>query len=273
MRPPITYYGGKISLQKYIQPLIPESKIYVEPFFGGGSTFWNYNPGPGTIVVINDINDNCINFYEIMQEKFDDLNFKIQATLHAESTFRHAREIYFNPDGHSDLTRAWAFWVVCNMSFAACPGSGFKFDRTQSRTGMGETSSMINGKKRDFPYLKRRLESVQIMKRDSINIIKTFDTKDTFFFLDPPYIGADQGHYKGYTINNFIELLMLLSKIQGMFLLCSYPSPELEDFRAKFKWHTKDIRRLNTTSQNRTKMKTECLTWNYSLSMTQRRLF
>lgn len=36
LKTPVSYYGGKQMMLKEILPLIPEHKIYVEPFFGGG---------------------------------------------------------------------------------------------------------------------------------------------------------------------------------------------------------------------------------------------
>ena len=40
MKTPITYYGGKQTLLKYLLPLIPQHKLYCEPFFGGGAVFF-----------------------------------------------------------------------------------------------------------------------------------------------------------------------------------------------------------------------------------------
>ena len=69
MRTPITYYGGKQSIKNHIIPLIPEHRVYVEPFFGGGTIF--FEKGPSYLEVINDINHNVVNFYEVMQNDFN----------------------------------------------------------------------------------------------------------------------------------------------------------------------------------------------------------
>lgn len=54
MKTPITYYGGKQTLLKYIIPLIPEHKIYTESFCGGAAVFFAKKPAEAE--VINDIN-------------------------------------------------------------------------------------------------------------------------------------------------------------------------------------------------------------------------
>ncbi len=40
MKTPITYYGGKQKLVSKILPLIPEHKLYAEPFVGGAAVFF-----------------------------------------------------------------------------------------------------------------------------------------------------------------------------------------------------------------------------------------
>lgn len=34
LKTPISYYGGKQNMLKHILPLVPEHKIYIEPYFG-----------------------------------------------------------------------------------------------------------------------------------------------------------------------------------------------------------------------------------------------
>lgn len=44
MKTPLTYYGGKQKLAARIVTLIPEHRIYVEPFVGGGAVFFAKAP-------------------------------------------------------------------------------------------------------------------------------------------------------------------------------------------------------------------------------------
>jgi len=44
----------------------------------------------------------------------------------------------------------------------------------------------------------------------------------SFFYIDPPYVGTDQGHYPGYTIDDYVKLLELIRNIQGSFILSGY---------------------------------------------------
>ena len=67
LKTPISYYGGKQNMLKHILTLVPEHKIYIEPFFGGGSLFWAKEPAK--CEVINDVNMNLVNFYQVLKNK------------------------------------------------------------------------------------------------------------------------------------------------------------------------------------------------------------
>mgnify|MGYP000216877373 CR=1 FL=1 len=57
MKTPITYYGGKQTLLKYLLPLIPQHKLYCEPFFGGGAVFFAKPKSDVEVININYINE------------------------------------------------------------------------------------------------------------------------------------------------------------------------------------------------------------------------
>lgn len=60
LRTPISYYGGKQQMLKYILPNIPQHNIYTESFVGGGALYWSKEPAK--LEVINDINREVVNF-------------------------------------------------------------------------------------------------------------------------------------------------------------------------------------------------------------------
>lgn len=48
-------------------------------------------------------------------------------------------------------------------------------------------------------------------------------------------------HYGGYTQEHFNELLNVLSKLQGKFMLSSYPNAKLDEYRHLYEWNSADI--------------------------------
>lgn len=104
MKTPISYYGGKQQLASKIVSLFPEHKIYCEPFIGGAAVFFAKPQSKAEI--INDINSEVINFYEVLQRDFPALQSEISISLHSRKLHQHARVIYENPDMFDRIKRA-----------------------------------------------------------------------------------------------------------------------------------------------------------------------
>jgi DNA adenine methylase len=266
MKTPISYYGGKQNLVQEILALIPTHEQYIEPFFGGGAVFFAKHPSKNEC--INDLNFWAITFYECVKCYFDDLNLRIQATLHSEHWHEIAGQVlkaipppladtYYSKE--EKIAIAWAFWVQCNMSFGNNIFSGFAF------SNLGDASVTTNKKRSFTDQYSKRLENAELFCRDAINIIKLKDGKDSFFYIDPPYVSSDQGYYKGYTEEKFQELLDLLGTIEGKFLMSSYLEDNLVKAIDKNKWNIKKIKQIIAITGKRevNKMKVECLTYNY----------
>jgi DNA adenine methylase len=258
MKTPISYYGGKQSMLKHILPMIPEHSVYVEPFFGGGAVFFGKEPIKAEI--INDYNGNVVNFYHQMKTNLDAVKKLIDATPYCRDSYKQALVVYKHPYMFKPDVRAWAFWVCTIQGFSNQIGT---WRSSQPR----EKESLLNYNKKLLinEDLRKRLELVQIENMDAVKLIKSKDSVNTFFYIDPPYVGADQGHYGGYTQEHFNNLLELLSTIKGKFLLSSYPNDVLDGYRKKCKWHSADKDMCLSISRVGHKRKTEALTANYPI--------
>ena len=113
--------------------------------------------------------------------------------------------------------------------------------------------------------MSARLEHTTIECYDANKVIKLYDRLETFHYIDPPYINANQGHYAGYTELMFETLLNTISEVKGKFLLSSYPSDLLTKFVKKYKWYNYEIKMQLCTSNKTGAKKTEVLTSNYPL--------
>jgi DNA adenine methylase len=260
MRTPITYYGGKQSMVKLIIPMIPAHKIYCEPFFGGGAVF--FSKTPSYLEVINDTNNRLITFYEQMRDNFEALNGLISTTLHSEKMHLKARDIYYGRIQATPTEIAWSVWVLTNMSFSGSIHGGWKWC---NGTKGSHSVRFISKKALDFTLLKNRLQNVQISNKNALEVIQQRDTTDTFFYLDPPYPGAKQAHYYGYSMKDFSELLEILRTIKGKFLLSNFWSQTLKHYAITTRWNIKSItKHLKIANFPETRYKTEILVSNYN---------
>ena len=114
-----------------------------------------------------------------------------------------------------------------------------------------------------------RLSEVQISCRDALKVIKNRDSVDTLFYLDPPYPGAVQGHYYGYGENDLADLLDILSRINGKFILSNYWTDTLRSFVNENKWNHKEVKvTTHTAVHSRIRESTEVLVYNYEIEKT-----
>jgi len=259
MKTPITYWGGKQQLVNNILPLIPLHRQYDEPFFGGGAIY--FAKKPSEIEFINDINGEMVNFYRTLKKNFSELKEEVDCTLHSEFQHRQARYIYNEPLKYNDVLRAWAVWMLSKQSIYSILNNGWSVEIDKNK------AKQVQWSKETFTQLyARRLEHTSIFSRDALNVIQSTDRPTTFHYVDPPYYNADMGHYKGYTEEDYKNLLELLSGIKGKFLLSSYPSDILNEYISQNGWHTKELH-MHRSAGNGDKV--EVFTMNYETNFSQ----
>jgi DNA adenine methylase len=170
MKTPITYYGGKQQLAETIVSLIPPHRIYVEPFIGGAAVY--FAKPPSEVEVINDINSEIVNFYEVIKKDFEALQKEIESTLHSRKAHKQARIVFENPEMFSRVKRAWAVFTLANMSFGSDMTAGYGYDIS------GRKTAAFANKVKTFTA---RLQNTQIECYDALKVIKSRDTPETFF--------------------------------------------------------------------------------------------
>jgi DNA adenine methylase len=262
VRAPISYYGGKQTLSAVILGLIPEHRIYCEPFLGGGAVF--FAKEPSKVEVINDTNGELINFYEALKRDFSALEKEAAVSLHSRKQHRQAEAVYQNPEMFDRIKRARAIWVLANSSYGCMLDGSFGYDRT------GTNSKKIANKRAGFTAdYAVRLQRVQIECCDALRIIRSRDVEDAFFYCDPPYVGADQGHYDGYAQEDFDNLLKLLETLKGKFLLSSCRNKSLKEFAGRNGWHKLEFNMSSSMTHGggNPRKKAEVLTANYPISV------
>ncbi len=236
--------------------MIPAHEVYTEVFFGGGTLFFAKQPSINE--TINDRLDIVINFYKVLKNDFELLKHRIDAMLISRTHHREALNIIKNHEKYSSIDKACAFWFVCNFSYSNKIGGGIKYSNDQSVV----VPKVLKNKKDKFTeLLVRRIENAQIENEDALKIIKSRNVDKAFHYLDPPYLGADMGHYKGYTENDFIDLLEVLQHIKGKFLLSNYDSDILRSYIRKNKWGYRVI--SNPLRRKSRANKSEILVYNY----------
>ena len=225
IKQPFSYYGGKQRIASKIIPYIPRHAVYVEPFCGGATILFNKKTPKITNShhyreIINDTNDMVINFYRVLQDekKAKKLIYKLEMTPYSQTIHKECKNKNKNQIWENDIDKAYCFYVGIQKGFSNILNSGFGYEVK----GRNSPSIFLNKTKNLYSFVDR-LKKVYIFNEDALNIIKRFDSPQSFFYIDPPYLaGASQGHYAGYTEKNYKELLTVLENLRGNFVLSCY---------------------------------------------------
>jgi DNA adenine methylase len=191
LRAPIRWFGGKGKMIKKLMSHVPlGGKPYCEPFMGAATLFFARPPAP--VEVLNDTDGDLVNLFKCLQDKntFDELTHKLRYTLYARAEFAEAIEILEN-NTEDKIKRAWAFFVLLNQGFG-----GKKSNKTIGSWGRtfvssGGCANNINKWLMRLTMLEdwhKRLLMAQIDNKDALEVIQYWDTDETVFYIDPPYI-------------------------------------------------------------------------------------
>jgi len=223
LRSPIKWFGGKGHMINKLLPLIPSHKIYVEPFGGGANLL--IAKEPSSVEVYNDLDSGLVNFFRVLRDKEKFRRFYEQVCLipYSREEYYYCRETWEQEE--DDVMRAVKWFVVARQSFSGVFGQAWSFDVHKTTGKMSETTSAWLGIIKMLPEINERLMQVQIEHDDFRNIIKRYDTEDTFFYLDPPYVPTTRrsgGYAHEMSIEDHNELVDVLLQINGKAMLSGY---------------------------------------------------
>jgi DNA adenine methylase len=225
---PIRWFGGKGKLAKQIVPLLPPSRVYVEPYCGAASVLWHL-PEPRPIEVLNDLDGEVVNLFRCLQDRhtFAELRHRIVWTPYSLAEFRRALAV--GPDA-PPVERAWAFYVRMNQGFGGSAKTEGNWGRTFiEKGGMADTTNNWRGRMRRLDWWHDRLSRVQIDSRDALEVIRYWDTPDTTFYVDPPYVHSTRRSSDDYAVeqddDHHRRLVETLLSIRGAAVVSGYDHP------------------------------------------------
>ena len=230
-RPFFSYYGGKQSLAPWIVSKIPKHLIYIEPFFGSGAVMFA-KPlirSPKYSEVINDLNSDVYNFYKQMRDNPRPLVAMLETAICSRELHRVSK----TEKPKNDIERAFYFYMNIVQSFSGKLGASWCGVQRRSSSSH---ASIMQQQIRSTLFSLKRVQNCTIENIDVVDCIKKWDSPHSFFYLDPPYVGADQGHYSGYTQEDFDKLINTAGSLQGSFLMSCY------DQSLSFEKFTKNVK-------------------------------
>ncbi|MDW8080247.1 MAG: DNA adenine methylase [Thermoguttaceae bacterium] len=236
LRPVVKWHGGKFYLVPRILELIPPHHTYVEPFGGTATVLINKPPAP--VEVYNDLDGRITRLFRVLRDHPQEFLRRLQLTPYSELEWQEATD-----PTDDDIERARRDFVRWRLSIGG-RGEAFSYTLHRVRRGMADVvSGFLSAIDEVLPLIIERLRRVQILCRDAFEVIPKWDSPDTLFYCDPPYLPSvvTRSNVYGCTLSDrdHDRLLKLLCRCRGKVILSGYPNP-LYDARLK-KWRRLEV--------------------------------
>lgn len=224
----LRYPGAKNRIADWIIGQFPdnyEDMVYLEPYFGSGSIF--FNKKPSLIETINDLDGEIVNFFTQLRENPEELIRLICLTPWSREEYDNSFE-----KNEDKLEQARRTIVKSCVSRGACRlvyHNGVKFDKKYN----GHRTCFIDILPDQIRFAAERLlhsktGPVQIECKDAISLIEEYNREDVLMYLDPPYMrearNKNKIYKKEYYKKDHEKLIEVINAIKAKIIISGYES-------------------------------------------------
>ena len=221
--------GTKWSIADQIINLMPQHKIYLEPFFGSGAIF--FSKKPVNVEVLNDLDGDIVNLFKCIRECPNELAQLIYFTPYSRDEYKES----YGRSG-SGIERARQFLIRSNMARAGMQYYSSSWRHTGPVRGCQGNQSVA----KDWNTLPdkileaaNRLKDAEIENTNALDLIKKYNKKDCLIYVDPPYLLSTR-RQRYYNVEmteekEHEELINILNNHSGTVLLSGYDSELYND--------------------------------------------
>ncbi|SKC62044.1 DNA adenine methylase [Maledivibacter halophilus] len=249
--------GAKWTLSSRIIKLMPEHKIYLEPFFGSGAVF--FQKAPVNTEVLNDLDLQVTNLFKVIRDNPQELAERVYFTPYSRDEYRES----YNVEG-DEIERARRFLARSNMARAGMQYYTSSWRHAGPVLG-AKCKQRVTGDWNRIPQrileAADRLKDAEIENTDALKLIEKYNHKDCLIYVDPPYLLSTrkQRYYNVEMTDNeeHEKLIKLLKKHSGPVMLSGYDSELYNDLLPG--WTKHEFK----TNAEQGKRRTEILWVNY----------
>ena len=241
--------GGKSRVSEKLVSCIPKSKVYVEPFIGGGAVY--FKKEPSEVEVINDKNSEIAFAYAFIKK----VTPEQMASLKKMDWFPNKEKFFKlrdSPIPSDPIQRFYRFYYVLIYSYGLSSKTYGYFEKDKFHV------------EKRVPQLQERMKNTKIYNADYMEVMKKYDSTETFFFLDPPYPDEWTGPEgtKLFTKEDTQKLHDYLKTVKGKFLMTINSLKWIVDMFSDFKQYKLSVPR---TFKHGDESKFELIVTNYDV--------
>lgn len=217
----IPYIGGKYFLAPWIISHFPPHHAYIEVF--GGALNVLLQKSPAKVEVINDLDDEVFNLWQVIQADGERLAIESDKLPFAHKLYNEWATAWHSGKRPEDaFERALHFYYIARSGFC-----GKRYQKT------GWAHSVQRNAARSYrtglSYLRDiqdRLKMVQLEHADFWEVLASYDKEDALFYVDPPYY-MKECYTVAFSEVDHQNLAILLRNLRGKVALSYYPHPQI----------------------------------------------
>jgi DNA adenine methylase len=251
-RPALRYFGSKFRCANRILKYFPEHAIYVEPF--GGSAALLLRKQRSAYEIYNDLNDEVYEFFYMLRKYPRRLIRLLSLTPHSREEFEKSLII---DDTDDAFERCRKFYV---RSWQSYMGSGNTTNVGSWRQYRYSSNATLFPNADNLYNIVDRIKTVTFEHIDAMKCIQRYDTDNTLFYIDPPYIKHGDSYITGIDSKYHDELSNILHTIKGLAIISTTENDVYIDMYKD--WTCASIKVMNTNA----KSNTELLYMNFELA-------
>ena len=216
IKSPIPYPGGKSRSMKYILEHIPYREKYCEPF--GGSATILLARVPSKQEIYNDRFGGVVDFFRCMRDDryFEKFMKYLKVQIYSREDFITYKRDWVD---EKDIAKRAVMWYITILHSFSSLGKFFG-RATDKYVHMDK----ISGKLLCLQKVHARLKGVLIENLDWTRCIEDFDSPETVFYVDPPYIDTPKIYDHTLSKSDHQRLLDMLFDCQGFVAVSGYPN-------------------------------------------------
>lgn len=228
---PIKWVGGKSRLRNRIIPLLPPHTCYVEPF--AGAAWVLFGKRPSAVEVLNDREQELVNFFRVVKEKPEELITSFEWELVSRAEFERLAGL--DAAQLTDVQRAHRFYYLIMAGW----GGELHYPRFQTSITDGGHGNRLFGAlktlRQRLEPIHKRLSTVIIENLDWQGCFDRYDREGAVMYVDPPYPGNGCNYSQNMRDWGAHKLLSeRLGRARCKWILSSYDKPEVRELFAQY---------------------------------------
>ena len=247
-------------MRKYVIELLPSHTCYVEPF--AGAAWVLFGKPSSDVEVINDIDQDLINFFRVVKHKPEELVHSFEWELASRAEFERLASL--DSSTLTDVQRAHRFYYLIMAGW----GGELHYPRFQtSITDGGHGNRLIGALKTLQSRLEpihNRLQTVIIENLEWKKCVDRYDREGTVMYVDPPYPGNRVNY--AHNMRDWeahCQLAERLEKTDCLWILSTYDTPEMHDLFSEY-----EITKIKSSSGMNTKKRSNTRVANQEILVT-----